>query len=576
MKTKKLLSLLLAMAMCLAMLSACGSSSSSTSGAATDAASSAASSASDDEAEDASGSADAEGEAEETGSSNTNADGETIVLDGNYLRDKVTISLSSDGGTLDAFTRSQWGSGAVLLDLVYQKLAYEDTEGNLRWAIGESFEQVDDLTYTLTIRDNVYDSEGNHITASDVVYSFEYFISLGNTGAINRLDHLEVVDDYTLTWYCSAEFGDGDMVKNLTNCYIVNQEAYEARGEDMTTDPVGTGPYVVESYTAGTTVILKANENFWMKDLSDEEKADLWVYCAQNVEEIEYQIIQDSSSRAIALEMGTIDMADSLDIADIDAFADNEDITTVALPQTAPVAFVFNCSDDSPCGDLALRQAICYALDNEALAAGLAVPATAVTGFQARLYDAPADWTSGRDYYDYDADKVAELLEEAGYNGETLTLSYSSTTANDGAALIMQSQLSAAGINVELNCLEESVLQLEMYDSTKWDIRLHTFGGGSYMSQVLKTFTSTDAANYVDDGQQIMFVVDDTLDDLYNAIVADPSEANAEAWDQHFTYDNCYAYALCVYDNQTAVRSNVNAAQGTKYALMPNACTFND
>lgn len=574
MKTKKLLSLLLAMAMCLAMLSACGSSSSSSSGSDTDAASSAASSASEGEAEEASGSADAEGEAEETDSSNTNADGDTIVLDGNYLRDEVIISLSSDGGTLDAFTRSQWGNGAALLDLVYQKLAYEDTEGNLRWAIGESFEQVDDLTYTLTIHDNVYDSLGNHITASDVVYSFEYFIGLGNAGAINRLDHLEVVDDYTLTWYCSDEFGDGDMVKNLTNCYIVSQEAYESR--DMTTDPVGTGPYVVESYTAGTTVILKANEDFWMKELSDEEKADLWVYCAQNVGEIKYQIIQDSSSRAIALEMGTIDMADSLDIADIDAFEGNEDISTVPLPQTAPVAFVFNCSDDSPCGNLAFRQAICYALDNEAIAEGLAVPATAVTGFQARLYDAPADWTSGRDYYDYDADKVAELLEEAGYNGETLTLSYSSTTATDGAALIMQSQLAAAGINVELNCLEESVLETEKYDSTKWDLRLETFGGGSYMSQVLKTFTSSDAADHLDNGQQIMFVEDTTLDDLYNAIVADPSEANAEAWDQYFTYDNCYAYALCVYDNQTAVRSYVNAAQGTKYALMPNACTFND
>ncbi|MCD8367315.1 MAG: ABC transporter substrate-binding protein [Clostridiales bacterium] len=574
MKTKKLLSLILAMAMCLGLLSACGSGSSSSSSGTSDSGDSAGS-ATESEAEEASGSAEAE--AEETGEdsgSSANADGDTIVLDGNYLRDKITVSLSSDGGTLDAFTRSQWGSGVALLDLVYQKLAYEDTEGNLRWAIGESFEQVDDLTYTLTIHDDVYDSLGNHITASDIVYSFEYFISLGNTGAINRLDHLEVVDDYTLTWYCSEEFGDGDMVKNLTNCYIVSQEAYESR--DMTTDPVGTGPYVVESYTAGSTVILKANEDFWMKDLSEEEQADLWVYCAQNVGEIEYQIIQDSSSRAIALEMGTIDMADSLDIADIDAFEGNDDISTVSLPQTAPVAFIFNCSDDSPCADLALRQAICYALDNEAIADGLAVPATAVTGFQARLYDAPDDWSSGRDYYDYDLDKVTELLEESGYNGETLTLSYSSTTANDGAALIMQSQLAAVGINVELNCLEESVLETERYDSTKWDLRLETFGGGSYMSQVLKTFTTEDAANHLDNGEQLMLIADTTLDDLYNAIVADPSEANAEAWDQYFTYDNCYAYALCVYDNQTAVRSDVNAAQGTKYALMPNASTFND
>ncbi len=560
-KHAKFLSLFLALAMCLSLLAGCGSSSSS---------SGSSDSNSDDDSSAASTSEDADG--------SETAETEAAETDG-YIIDELTVSCSSDGGTFDPYTRGGWGKMAVG-DLIFQYLGDLDNEGTVHWTIAKSVEAEDDgLTYTITLWDCVYDSIGNNITADDVVWRFEKYRDEGLGSSFN-FDHWEIISDYELQWVCSSEFVAGELEKNLTNFPVLDQETYEDYcGGSMANNPIGTGAYVLTDYTVSSNFTLEANEDFWMNNL-DEDEVDLWVYSYQNVRQINYEIIQDTSFIAMALENGDIDIADTLSNADITAFSSNDDFNMVLMPVTAATGIIFNCSDDSVCGSLEMRQAICYALDVATIVANCeAFPTYEVYGVAPNAVDAPEEWLTGedRDYYEYDLEKAKEPMEEAGYNGETITLAYGSSTLNDYLATTIQSILNEAGIIVEQELWDKTVEDQKKYGTTEWDIRLSTFGGGTYVNQIIKQFSADSVSAYLEEGMNMFFDINPTAENLYYAVRDEGTVESMEAWDEEFTYNNCYAYAVIGYSNQTACRAGLTVPVGkSNESLMPNAVTLDE
>ena len=495
-------------------------------------------------------------------------------LGSEYLRDRIIMSQSSDGGTFNPYAHSNF----TATTLIFQTLIRQDLNGDIRYEMAKSVDKVDDLNYTIVIWDNIYDSEGNHITASDVVFSIDTLITAGNESQVSKLDHLEIVDDYTLTWVCKEPFGIGDLEKQMSDPCIVSQAAYESH--DFSVDPIGSGPYVLTEYVPGSSVTVVANEDFWMKDLPDDIKANLWTYSAQNVREIYFPIIPDAATRAIALETGEIDIADALDGSDAAAFAQRDEMNAINAPVDPPAAFIFNCSDESPLADVNLRMAICYALDNQAIVDGANFPANRVWGISPRMYDAPESWRTGKnadgsdlDYYDYDPELAREYLEKSNYNGEELVLMYTSSAAADHLALTMQSQLRDYGINIKLYCVEQSVIMTARPDPTAWDMRIDEMGGGNYFGKIAYKWTSMDSINTLH-GLTLLMVEDQKLDELSDAVYSGATPENIEEWNQYFTYEKCYAYAVFGYSNQTACRAGITPGFGKRYAILPNACTF--
>lgn len=78
-------------------------------------------------------------------------------------------------------------------------------------------------------------------------------------------------------------------------------------------------------------------------------------------------------------------------------------------------------------------------------------------------------------------------------------------------------------------------------------------------------------------GVSVLGITDEKLDDLYVTMKAEPTAENINAWDQYFTYDMCYGYAVCCYYNQSACRADVNPVMvGAQNTLVPGAFTYND
>lgn len=491
---------------------------------------------------------------------------------GEYYGDLVTIACATGPNTWDPFAR---GSGYGVQVAIFEKLAQADSKGNMRLSMLKSIEQVDDVTFECELWDFIEDTAGNNITADDVAWSVDTYIAAGNQGGVAKLDHIEVTGKYTFTWINSAPFGVGEKEKQMGNFSVLSQKAYEADPDMMASNPVGTGPYKLKEFMEGSYGIYEANEDYWYNKIDDaewlEENDGVWSY--QNYKEIRCDVIPDASARAIALEKGSVDACTSLNATDIAAYANNSDIATINLPVNPPVSFYFNLSDDSICNNVNLRKAICYSIDNAAIAAGLDVPAYAVFGIQPRMYDAPESWTTGegRDYYDYDPDKAKEYLEKANYNGEAIKVVYSDGDQRKPAWILMQAQCRDVGINLDLNMLEMSTINTIKFDFTQWDMMSETMGGGTYLPNTIKKWWSAEQMNDLN-GKNVCGVEDAELDRLYEDVLNVHDDASIEAWDEYFTEENCIGYAVCCFANQTACRSAFNPVIfGSQSQLVPGA-----
>lgn len=488
---------------------------------------------------------------------------------GGYVADNLTVASSSDGGTFDPFASFvNWGD-AAMTGLIFQRLIMNDFDYNVYNVIAKEITQVDDTHWQLVIWDCVYDTAGNQITMDDIVWCYDQVIASGNMGAIPKFVKMEKVDDFTGIMELSEPFGAGDFDKHFGNVTILSKTTYEdVAGGDMTTNPIGTGPYKLKDYTVGSEVVLEVNEDYWGNKAGIDDP-----FSAQNFKTITYEIIQDASSRAIALEMGTVDVCDNMEAVDIKNLDTNE-FTLIDCPVRPPVALVLNANEASILSSKELRQAILYGLDNAAVAASLGLPAEQVYGLQPAMVDAPASWKTGegRSYYDYDPDQAAELLAEAGYNGEEITLLYVSSTVADAAAIQIQAQLKKAGIAIKLLSVDQTTAMDYQYDATKWDIRIATLGGGAYTSQTVKSWWSQDIAQHVDNGENFSLVPDAHLDELYVTLRDDPTEANINTWAEYFDAQ-AYGYSICSYANQTACNGAYQPSiQGNSgWSVVPNA-----
>ncbi len=502
-----------------------------------------------------------------------------------YLRDKVTIATSSGGTNFKIVGRSG-GWGSVETGFA-QNLAVLDTYNNLHLQLLKRFDKVDDLTYEGELWDFISDTEGNSISADDLVWRIEMLKANGDGGMFNRLEQLEKTGDYTFLWHCNQPFGLGELEKNVSNIVLYSQKSFEESGDEFAGGAVGTGPYKIDSWVAGSQLNLVANEDFWMKKIEDEEwlAANIYSTDLQNVREIQLDVIGDAANRAIAIEMGaqgTSDViaVDKMNSSDVNNYIEHPEmgITPVRLPVTPAAAFYFNCNELSPCSDINLRKAICYAVDNVGYCSAVNSPAEPAYGLSPRVVDAPQQWKTGEglDYYTYDVAKAQEMKDASGYKGETLHIMYDNQGVKGDVAVLMQDALKVIGVTAELLPVEQSVLNDYRTDYTKWDLYFETMGGGSYFKNCTKRFTVADAGKN-NNGNQPMGIIDEKLEELFKAMDEDSNEETILAFHDYVTYDQCYAYAVLNYYDQTACLNSVNVVlSAAQNRLVPGAFTFND
>jgi len=166
-----------------------------------------------------------------------------------------------------------WAYAMGTIGLCYETLFLYDplTNEYIPW-LAESGQWMSDTVYEVTLRQGINWSDGEPLTAEDVVFTFE----LGKIPAVpyntlwNWLESTEAVDDYTVR-FTFSQANYQEWANYLYNIAIVPKHLWEGRSdEEIATganeNPIGTGPYLYESHSEDRMVWVR-NDEWWAIDI---------------------------------------------------------------------------------------------------------------------------------------------------------------------------------------------------------------------------------------------------------------------------------------------------------------------
>ena len=510
---KKAAALGMAAAMVVSM-AACGSSTSSTSS------SSSSASAGTESTSDA-GSSDA---AESTGT----------ILD-NGRADKVTVAINVDPQDLEPDAVNE-NPRFYFIYSIYENLFdfADDNSGELVPCMAESYVDNGD-SWDVTLKSDVYDWNGNNITASDVAFCYNWLIDAGNAIRFDYFDSIEVTGDYTFTFHWTTTPPSvSDLEFPLTRAIVFSQKAYEENG-GFATNPVGTGHYKVSEFVSGSKLVLEANDDYWGNAYIDE----LTGRHQANVQTIELQVVTESQTAVAGLEKGTLDVCSYVPTSMMSEFEESDDYSvevTVSGDYYYLAPNCLNVNED-------LRKAIFYAIDNNAVATAMGGTYMGMETFGTSYY---TDWsdsfTEAETFINtYDVETAQSYLDASGFDTtQTLTLLCGPTEAAKAAAQMVQVLLQQIGIQTSINSVTQDVLQTNIAQESGWDLAIATIGGPNMVGSWHLLFD-----NEVNGGKTTSMVADDTLQELYDAACADATH-DTEHMQACLDYvvEHAYMYSL--------------------------------
>ncbi len=354
---KKLISLLLALTMCLS-LAACGGSS-------------------------------------EPASQATDA-----ALEAAPAKDSVVIAIATEMDTLDP--TKGWGHGnAPLLQSTLIKYTADMTFAN-DLATGYTL-SGDGLTYTFTLREDAYFTDGEQVTADDVVFTFNKCIGDQTSADLAYAEKAEKVDEFTVTITLKQPISF--FLNTVASIGIVPEHCYDP--ETYGINPaVGSGPYKFVEWKQQEQLILEANENYYNG--------------APAIKNVTIVFMAEDAALA-AVKAGQVDAACSaatLATTEIAGYhveavtsADNRGFTLPMVPDEGKVtASGYPYGNNVTC-NLEIRQAIAYCIDRQLVAD------VALNGYGRPAYSENdgMPWNNPEVQLDTDVEYAKQLLADNGW-----------------------------------------------------------------------------------------------------------------------------------------------------------------
>lgn len=487
----------------------------------------------------------------QTGTSAPAAPGEKVVR----------IAATSDPGSLGTFDEGSSSGRWNVLSYTYETLLSLEADGSYGYMLAKSYKKLPEkstpthVVYEIELYDYIKDSQGNPITADDVVFSYEECLNNGSgnqhTALTGNMDSIEKTGDYTVELACNKEAA-GAVERMMSRVHVVSKKAYEASGDCMRTQPVGTGAYVVDNWVTGSSLSLVKNENYWQKE---ELRGD---FQRQNTDRIEYYFVTESAQMAIGLETGTYDVVTTLNYTNASRFmeggASAEGFDVTRLRDSIIQQMWVNRSEDSPLHDVRIAQAVLYAIDVDALIQ------VVLEGHGEPEYCYGSDISIGyqdkwatEDYYGYDPEKARALLAEAGFQpGDfTLTILCDTDEIRSKTAQTIQLLLADVGIQAEVTSFEQALWNTYQTDTQKFDLNISYNTTSGHITALWNQLNSRQYAEH-----NMAGVRDDKLDDLLDKAAISQDPADIDEAKQYMT-QQAYHYSLFHKQANYVTRSQV-------------------
>lgn len=312
--------------------------------------------------------------------------------------------------------------------------------------LAESYEQVDEYTLKIKIKDNATFSNGNKVTGAAVEKCLRDLIA-NHDRAPYDLKIYSITSEGQYVTIRSTEKMPA-LLNYLSDPYgcIIDMEA-ESKDDIV----IGTGPYKAIKVT-NTEIELVKNENYWD-------------YVKPKMNKIVVKSITDGDTLTMALQKGEIDAAQGLPYASIALFKDNPDFKISQIDTSRVYQMAFNFKNED-LKDIRVRKAISMAIDKETFTKNLLNGnGTAAVG------PFPANLPFGDNKVKcapFDVEGAKKLLAEAGYidsdndgyvdkNGKNLTLRYLTYTSRMELPILAEyaeAALKNIGVKLDINATD--------------------------------------------------------------------------------------------------------------------------
>ncbi|MFC2105272.1 ABC transporter substrate-binding protein [Candidatus Bipolaricaulota bacterium] len=262
-----------------------------------------------------------------------------------------------------------------------------------------SWENPDPTTYIFHLRQDVTFHDGVKMTAADVKYTFDSVndpatLAVGFSANLEAIESVTIIDDYTVEMKLKRPFAP---ILNYLRLPIVPKHICEANPDQLSTDPIGTGPMKFVELVSLSHLILEANDDYF----GGQPAIDRFVF----------KTVLEDSSRLLQVQAGDADAALSPPIKRIAELTANPDLGIVSAPSPSIIYGWVDCAT-KPFNDKRVRQAMMYAIDTEE------VSLICTDGLYRRQnsFILDSSWAYNPDVnpYDQDLEKGRQLLAEAG------------------------------------------------------------------------------------------------------------------------------------------------------------------
>lgn len=372
--------------------------------------------------------------------------------------DILSIRLVQDMENLDPAFMPATVDDAVMLCVAEGLVAFRPGSTDVVNVLAEEFESSEDgLTHEFRLREGMaFHGDFGEVTAEDVKFSFERIAGLTDPPIESTyrddwatLEEVEVTGTYTGVIRLSEPFAPL-MLTTLPGHagLVISKAAWEERGEDVATDPIGSGPYEFVEWDRGQLILLRRFPEWGEASLAIADEPQ-W-------EEIRMRPIADDSAADIAVETGEVDFG-LISHASVDRF-EGDDEFEVTKQTTFDYGWVgFNVTDEA-LADVNVRRAIRQALDVDSMIAA------AFEGHTTRAHaliapDMPIGHWEDAPRYDRDVEAAQALLDEAGVSDLTLEMSIVEEPGAQTIAQIVQQNLADLGITVNINLRERAEMR---------------------------------------------------------------------------------------------------------------------